>query len=168
MNKIGLFYGSTYGMTRKVAEQIKTAFKNFQVDLHDVKHTSAEQLSRYDFLIFGTSAWGVGEMQDDWKQWISAVEKFDFTGKKVALFGLGDQVKFPESFADGLGKLYRCISDRSVIKGKWPLKGYRYQSSLAEKDGTFVGLVLDENNQKEQTKERIKQWVSQVEKEFLS
>jgi len=30
-----------------------------------------------------------------------------------------------------------------------------------------VGLVLDENNQKEKTDERIKKWVVQLEKEFV-
>ncbi|VAW28145.1 Flavodoxin 1 [hydrothermal vent metagenome] len=166
MKVIGLFYGSTYGMTEDIAKKIKSAFKKFSVDLYDVKDTPKEVLNRYDYLIFGTSAWGIGEMQDDWERWIYALEDVDFSEKKVALFGLGDQKTYPESFVDGLGTLYCRLPDKSVVHGEWPTDGYKYYFSLAEKDGKFVGLVLDENNQKEKTGERIKKWVAQLEKEF--
>ncbi len=166
MKSIGLFYGSTYGMTEKVAEKIKEAFKNFSVELYDVKEAPKEALNQYDRLIFGTSAWGIGEMQDDWERWITSLEGIDFSGKKIALFGLGDQVKYPESFVDGLGTLYCRLPDKSVVVGEWPVEGYDYYFSLADKDGKFVGLVIDEHNQKDKTDERIRQWVAQLEKEF--
>ncbi len=167
MGTIGLFYGSTYGMTEKVAGKIKAAFGKHQVDLYNVKDASKEALEKYDYLIFGTSAWGIGEMQDDWERWISSLEGINFTGKKVALFGLGDQVKYPESFVDGLGTLYCRLPDKSVVTGEWPVEGYKYYFSLAEKEGRFVGLVLDEHNQKEKTDGRIKKWVKQLEEEFV-
>ncbi len=166
MKTIGLFYGSTYGMTEKIAEKIKSEFKTFKVDLYNVKDTPKETLEKYKYLIFGTSAWGIGEMQDDWERWIYALENVDFSKKKVALFGLGDQVKYPESFVDGLGTLYCRLPDKSVVVGEWPTKGYNYYFSLADKEGKFVGLVLDEHNQKEQTDDRIRQWVAQLEKAF--
>jgi len=167
MKAIGLFYGSTYGMTEKIAQTIKTTFKNFKVDLYNVKEAPPEALEKYDYLIFGTSAWGIGEMQDDWERWIFSLEKVNFSGKKVALFGLGDQVKYPESFVDGLGTLYCRLPDKSVVVGEWPVEGYKYYFSLAEKDGKFVGLALDEHNEKDKTSTRIKKWVAQLEKEFV-
>ncbi len=167
MKTIGLFYGSTYGMTETVAQKIKSAFTNFQVDLYNVKDTPRETPGKYDYLIFGTSAWGIGEMQDDWERWIYALENIDFSKKKVALFGLGDQVMYPESFVDGLGTLYCRLPDKSVVVGEWPVEGYKYYFSLADKDGKFVGLVLDENNQPDKTDKRIKKWVAQLEKEFV-
>ncbi|UBM62970.1 flavodoxin [Candidatus Sulfidibacterium hydrothermale] len=166
MKEIGLFYGSTYGMTETVARKIQSAFRKFRVMLHNVKDASADLPEKYDFLLFGTSAWGIGEMQSDWENWVFSLGKMDFSGKKVALFGLGDQKKFPDSFADGLGKLYSHLPDKSVVVGEWPLDGYSYHASLAEKNGRFVGLVLDENNQKDRTDERIRRWVDQLEKEF--
>ncbi len=166
MKTIGLFYGSTYGMTEKIAEKIKSEFKTFKVDLYNVKGAPKEALEKYKYLIFGTSAWGIGEMQDDWERWIYTLENVDFSGKKVALFGLGDQVKYPESFVDGLGTLYCRLPDKSVVVGEWATEGYNYYFSLADKEGKFVGLVLDEHNQKEQTDARIKAWVARLEKEF--
>lgn len=167
MKTIGLFYGSTYGMTEKIAEKIKKAFGKHKVVLYNVKDAPQEALEEYDYLIFGTSAWGIGEMQDDWERWIFELEDIDFSGKKVALFGLGDQKEYPESFVDGLGTLYCRLPNKSVVVGEWPTAGYKYYFSLADKDGKFVGLVLDENNQKEKSDERIKMWVSQLEKEFI-
>ncbi len=167
MKTIGLFYGSTYGMTEKIAEKIKMAFGKYKVVLYNVKDVPRKALEEYDYLIFGTSAWGIGEMQDDWERWIFELEDIDFSGKKVALFGLGDQKEYPESFVDGLGTLYCRLPDKSVVVGQWPTVGYKYYFSLADKDGKFVGLVLDENNQKEKSDERIRKWVAQLEKEFV-
>jgi len=70
MKTIGLFYGSTYGMTEKIAEKIKMAFGKYKVVLYNVKDVPRKALEEYDYLIFGTSAWGIGEMQDDWERWI--------------------------------------------------------------------------------------------------
>ncbi len=154
-------------MTEEVARKIKSAFGKQQVDIYNVKDSPDEALQQYDNLIFGTSAWGIGDMQDDWERWIYALEKIDFSGKKVALFGLGDQVKYPESFVDGLGTLYCRLPDKSVVVGEWPVKGYKYYFSLADKNGKFVGLVLDEHNQKEETDERIRKWVLQLKKVFV-
>ncbi len=167
MKAIGLFYGSTYGMTEDIANRIKSSFKKFRVDLYNVKEAPKEALKKYDYLIFGTSAWGIGEMQDDWERWIYSLEEIDFSEKKVALFGLGDQKAYPESFVDGLGILYCRLPDKSVVVGEWPTVGYKYYFSLADKDGKFVGLVLDENNQKGESDKRIRKWVVQLEKEFV-
>jgi len=167
MKPIGLFYGSTYGMTEKIAAKIKQAFDKEQVELYNVNDAGAEDLAKYDNLIFGTSAWGIGEMQDDWERFIVNLEDFDFSGKKLALFGLGDQKEYPESFVDGLGTLYCRLPDKSVVVGLWPAKDYTYYFSLADKEGEFVGLVIDEHNQAEKTGDRIKEWVSQLKKEFL-
>ncbi len=167
MKSIGIFYGSTYGMTESAAKLIKEAFgKAATVDVYNLKNSVVDDMKKYDNLIFGTSAWGIGEMQDDWERFIDEFEDFDFTGKKVALFGLGDQAEYPESFVDGLGTLYCRLPDKSVVVGQWPTKGYDYYFSLADIDGKFVGLVLDQHNEKEKSPQRIQQWVEQLKKEF--
>ncbi len=170
MKSIGIFYGSTYGMTEKVAERMKTTFGkevDVDVDVYNLKDITIDDMKKYDNLIFGTSAWGIGEMQDDWERFIDAFEDFDFSRRKVALFGLGDQKNYPESFVDGLGTLYCRLPDKSVVVGQWPTKGYDYYFSLADIEGKFVGLVIDEHNQASKSTERIKQWVEQLKKEFL-
>ena len=166
METIGIFYGSTYGMTEKSAVKIKEAFGRVKVDLYDLKEASVADMKKYSNLIFGTSAWGIGEMQDDWELTIDKLSEINFENKKVALFGLGDQNEYPESFVDGLGTLYCRLPDKSCVVGQWPVKGYDYYFSLADKDGSFVGLVLDDHNQEELSDSRIADWVKQLKKEF--
>lgn len=167
MEAVGLFFGSTYGMTKKSAAKIKKAFGRSKVDIYDLKNVSIEGMKKYTNLIFGTSAWGIGEMQDDWELTIDKLSAIDFSEKKVALFGLGDQKEYPESFVDGLGTLYCRLPDKSSVVGTWPVKGYNYYFSLAEKDGSFVGLVLDDHNQADLSDDRISDWVKQLKKEFI-
>lgn len=167
METIGLFYGTTYGMTQKSAEKIKKAFGNTKVDLYNLAHASVDDMKKYKNLIFGTSAWGIGEMQDEWEIFIDNLSDMDFSGRKLALFGLGDQKEYPESFVDGLGTLYCRLPDKSCVVGSWPIEGYNFYFSLANKDGEFVGLVLDDHQQKDLSDPRIKKWVTQLKKEFI-
>lgn len=166
MDTIGLFYGSTYGMTEKSAKTIVSAFKPNKVEIHNIKDATIDDIAKYTNLIFGTSAWGISEMQDDWEMFVDNLSQIDYSGKKLALFGLGDQKEYPESFVDALGTLYCRLPDKSVVVGKWPVVGYDYYFSLADKDGDFVGLVLDYHNQPELSEERIANWVDMLKKDF--
>lgn len=167
METIGIFYGSTYGMTEKIAEKVKKAFGRSKVDVINIKSASIEDMKKYKNLVFGTSAWGIGEMQDDWEYFIDDLPSLDFSDRKIALFGLGDQKEYPESFVDGLGTLYCRLPDKSCVVGQTSTEGYNFYFSLANKDGKFIGLVLDEHHQKNLTDERIKKWVAQLKKEFV-
>ena len=166
MKTIGLFYGSTYGMTEKIAQKVKKAFGNQPVEIHNIRDVEIEDIDKYELLIFGTSAWGIGEMQDDWERAIVKLEQIDFSKKKLALFGLGDQKEYPESFVDGLGILYCRLPNKDCVVGNWPTDGYNYYFSLADKDGKFVGLVLDEHNMADKTDGQIETWVKQLKKEL--
>lgn len=167
MKKIGLFYGgSSKGSTRKVAEKIREAIGAELVDIHNIADADTKLVGKYGLLILGTSAWGIGDMHRDWEVFIDRFTDIDFTGKKIALFGLGDQKTYPESFADGMGTIFCRLPDKSIVVGYWPTEGYHYYFSLAENEGRFVGLVIDEDTQSELTDERISRWTSQVKKEF--
>jgi flavodoxin I len=50
--------------------------------------------------------------------------------------------------------------------GYWPTDGYDFNESRAVKNGKFVGLALDEDNESELTDDRIKKWVVQIKGEF--
>ncbi|MFA8451500.1 MAG: flavodoxin [Bacteroidales bacterium] len=166
MNKIGIFYGSTNGSTEEVAKQLQRLFGKTKADLIDIKDASKVDVEKYQNLIFGTSAWGIGDMQDDWERFIYHFVDIDFGGKKIALFGLGDQEVFPESFVDGLGTLYCRIPVKESVVGFTSIEGYNFCFSIAERDGKFVGLVLDQHNQKSKSRQRIANWVDQLKLDF--
>lgn len=163
MKQVGIFYGSSAGDTERVAIQIKTAIGKTKVSVHDVLESCIEDLNQYSFLFFGISTWGIGKIQDDWEDFLSQLENTDLTGKKVALFGLGDQESYPDTFSDALGILYDKIQlTGCTIVGEWPVSGYKYIHSKAVRSGRFVGLVLDERNQPELTRERIYAWIKSL------
>lgn len=46
-------------------------------------------------------------------------------GKKVAIFGLGDQIRYPENFADGIGLLAEVFEeDEATLVGFTSSEGY--------------------------------------------
>jgi flavodoxin I len=164
---IGLFYGSTTGNTLHVAELIEAAFRPFEVDLHDVRKASPSDMNNYDIFVFGTSTWHWGGLQDEWAIFEDELDKAKLEGKKVALFGVGDQKRYPGHFVDGIGLLHDKTSSLAMeLIGTWPTDGYDYLESAAEIDGKFAGLVLDEDNESDKTQERVTAWVSQLKKEL--
>lgn len=163
MDKIGLFYGSSTGATRSVAERIARAFGPDEVELHDIAQADARQVEKYERLIFGVSTWGLGEMQDDWEAFSRRMNSLQLAGRTVALFGLGDQRAYPDTFLNALGTLYEKVKQRGgTVVGTWPTEGYEFTDSTAERDGRFVGLAIDEDSQPERTARRIADWVEQI------
>ena len=157
---IGIFYGSTMGATESIAEKIRDVIGQEMAKLYDVASTPVDTLNDYECIIFGTSTWGEGGLPDDWDAFITALDNIDLSGKKVALFGLGDQDIFPDTFVYSIGLIYEKVKERgATIVGSWPVSGYQFDESRAVRDGAFVGLVIDEENQPDLTDGRIKKWV---------
>jgi flavodoxin I len=160
MITIGLFFGSTTGNTEDAARQIQAALGEDLVSVQDVGQAKADTMKAYDVLIFGTSTWGCGEPQDDWARFEPELEKIDWSQKRVALFGLGDQYGYGDTFVDAMGMLYEAlVAQGAEVIGQWDGPGYEFTASRAFRDGQFVGLALDADNQPDMTAERVEQWV---------
>lgn len=166
MNKTGVFYGSSGGNTKSVAQKIADRLGVGTGNIHDVAKAKANDLAGYDTLLFGSSTWGLGDLQDDWEDFIREVDKADLTGKKVALFGCGDSSSYSDTFCDAMGKIYRAVKDKATVIGFTETAGYSFDSSEAVIDNRFVGLAVDEDNESRLTGERINQWVSQLKNEL--
>ncbi|MGB0563386.1 MAG: flavodoxin FldA [Spirulinaceae cyanobacterium] len=169
MAQIGLFYGTQTGNTETIAETIQAEFGGEGVvALHDMAEAGVDDFSQYACIIVGCPTWNVGELQADWDGFYeSDLDSVDFKGKKVAYFGVGDQVGYADNFQDAMGILEEKISALGgTTVGEWPTEGYDHEESKAERNGKFVGLALDEDNQPDLTEERIKTWVTQVKSAF--
>ncbi|MDJ0725686.1 MAG: flavodoxin FldA [Prochloraceae cyanobacterium] len=168
MSKIGLFYGSTTGNTETAAETIQKEFGGESVvKLHNITDVETSDFEAYDCLIIGCPTWNIGELQADWEGYIDELDDVEFSGKKVAYFGTGDQVGYTDNFQDAMGILEEKISSLGGnTVGMWPTDGYDFEGSKATKNGNFVGLALDEDNQAELSEQRIKDWVSKLKQEF--
>lgn len=170
MRSIALFYGSTNGNTTAVAQLIQREFAATgaaTVELFDIADFFLEEMLDFELLLLGIPTWDTGQLQKDWEQVFAEFDNLDLGGKRIALFGLGDQVGYPATFVDALCFLANKVSERGAqIVGRWPTLGYTFTSSWAVADGVFVGLVLDEDNQPELTELRVAAWVQQLLTEF--
>jgi flavodoxin I len=160
MGTIGIFYGSSGGNTESVAKRIARKLGVGDGDIYDVCRAKAGDLANYDVLLFGTSTWGLGDMQDDWEGFVHPVAAADLSGKKIGLFGCGDSSSYPDTFCDGMGKIYNAIRDKATVIGFTDTEGYSFDASEAVVNNQFVGLALDEDNESDQTEERINQWIN--------
>ena len=168
MTAIGLFVGSTTGKTEAAAEGIQKEFGGEGVvTIHEISEVENSDFEQYDKIIIGSPTWDIGELQADWDGYFEELDDIDFSGKKIAYFGTGDQIGYEENFQDAMGILEEKISELGgTTVGNWPTDGYEFEGSKAVKNGKFVGLALDDDNQSELTEERIKKWVAQVKGEF--
>ena len=85
MSKIGIFYGSTTGNTEMVAQEIQKLLGEELVDLHDVESADKMSLNNYDLLLFGIPTWDIGELQEDWEDWLENLDapEVKLEGKKL-------------------------------------------------------------------------------------
>jgi flavodoxin I len=161
---VGIFYGSSTGNTKDVATKLQEALG---ADLHNITDVDADAIAGYDAIVFATSTWGAGDLQDDWEDFFPNLDDIDFSGKKVAIMGLGDQENYGDTFVDGMAVLAEKVEEQGgQIVGHTPTDGYEYDNSEAETDGRFVGLVIDEDNQSDLTDERVKKWAAELKAAF--
>lgn len=115
MEKIGIFYGSTTGITESVAYRLAELMHVKKEDLHDVARSKPSEIGQYDLLLLGSSTWGSGDLQDDWYDFLDGIETLDLKDKTIALFGCGDQ-SMSDTFCNAVGTIYhRLQKNRSNI-----------------------------------------------------
>jgi flavodoxin II len=133
--------------------------------MYKVGETSLSEAILYSNLIFGIPTWDYGELQEDWEENWSILDTLDLHNKKVALYGVGDQLGYPDWFLDAMGYLHDKIVLRGAqVVGYWPNSGYEFESSqaLTPDKKYFVGLAIDEENQFDLSDERIARWVKEL------
>lgn len=167
MNKVGLFWGSDTGMTEEIVTVLLDLIGVDQIASINVFNATPKDFEAYSRLILGLSTWYDGELQSDWDEFFEQFQTINFSGKTVALFGLGDQEGYGEFFVDGIGIIGNVVEQNGgTIVGKWSTKGYDFEASKAiDFNGDFMGLAIDEDNQPEQTDKRLEKWVDQLKKE---
>lgn len=170
MAKVGLFFGSNTGNTEAVAYQIQEAFNQVapdSVSVHNIGASSPDDILQYQYLIFGIPTWNVGQLQDDWEAFLPNFKNMNMDGKKLAIFGLGDQNGYGFNFLDAVGMLAdEAMLAGAELYGMWSTSNYEYEESLAEVEDYFLGLGVDNDGQEDLTPKRIKQWVQDVKVEF--
>ncbi len=171
MKKIALIYWPKKGSTEDAAIKIISKFERNSVKLFTITNIATAEFALYDGFIIGGSTTGADNWEDAhkdrWNDFFVRLKSADLKGKPVAIFGLGNQILYPNNFVDGISEIREQFEKAGArIVGSWPAKGYEFKDSKAFKDGQFFGLALDSDQQEELTDDRINGWVDKVKMEF--
>lgn len=157
---VTVVYGSDGGATKAVAARIA---KKLNGKIVDIKSAAPGDFETCTLLILGVPTYGEGDLQSDWEENFENLQSANIAKKNVALFGLGDQETYPESFLDAMGILYdQVVEQGATVIGFTDTGDFNYANSLAEREGKFVGLALDEDTQPGKTGKRITAWINQL------
>lgn len=167
MNKTAIFYSFNTKNSSKAAEKIIEAYGESDIDTVNVNELSEDKFLSYNNLILSAPTWFDGELPNYWDEFVPTLEELDLTGKKVAIFGMGDQLSYPENFGDAVGILASLVEKQGAkVIGSTSSEGYSFEKSRANVNGIFLGLLLDAENQDNLTDRRIKDWVDEIKVSF--
>lgn len=176
MAKIGIFFGTDTGRTRLIAKQIAKKLGDAADAPVNIGRTTLADFLAYDALILGSPTLGDGELpgqsvglsQPSWEEFLPELAGADLSGKVAAIFGLGDQKKYPDEFVDAIGIIHDAlVAAGARVVGRWPIAGYEFAASQAVDGDDFLGLALDQINQPVFTEQRIDTWLAQIRPELL-
>lgn len=166
MKKIGLFYATKAEKTSWVAKKIQEILGK-DAEAVEVENAWQKDFEAYDRLIVGASTWFDGELPTYWDELLPELESLNLKGKKIALFGLGDEVHYPDNFADGLGILAELFEKAgATLVGFTSTEGYTFRKSHALRGDKWCGLVVDLDNHSEKAEKQISEWCKQVKAEL--
>ena len=176
MAKIGIFFGTDTGRTRLIAKQIAKKLGEDAAAPVNIGRATVDEFLAYDALILGSPTLGDGELpgqsvglaQPSWEEFLPHLASAYLSGKVVAIYGLGDQKKYPDEFVDAIGLIHDALLARGArLVGYWPTAGYEFAASQAVDGDHFLGLALDQINQPVLTEQRLDTWLAQIRPELL-
>jgi len=175
-NKILIVYGTSTGSTETVADMIAAEFGSDAegpIEIDGIHGSLAKKFADFDAIIVGTPTWNTGADTErsgtGWDEiYYDEMQDLNISGKKVAVFGLGDQISYSENYADASGELHDVFKDLGCeMMGYTSYEGYEHESSKAVRGDKFCGLLCDMVNEDDLSEGRVKNWVSQLKAEGI-
>lgn len=170
MGKTILMYWPKAGNVEFCAKLIAEKYED--IEIKSIDEVKEEDIKNHGQLIIGCSTvgsetWSNTDNSDPWPAFIKQIDNVGVADKSIALFGLGDQIRWPKHYVDGMGVLHEQFSAKGAkMIGRWPVEGYDHEESEAQEGNVFFGLALDEDHQPEFSEERVEKWVKQIKTEF--
>ncbi len=159
--KIGIFYGSSTGNTKKISYLIYTKLvKYVYCKIFNISEINLSEFNKFDILILGTSTWYYGRLQFDWYNFLNYNKNIILKKKIICFFGCGNKLNYSYTFCDGLYYLYKSYNKNNTIIGYWNnIYKFKNSKSLLCKN-YFLGLVIDDNNSYKINNKIINIWLS--------
>merc|ERR1712216_286095 len=123
----------------------------------DIADLTGEGVASYDGLIVGAPTWHTGA---DTERSGTAWDDF--------IYGLGDSSGYADNFCDAMDELKSCFEGQgATVIGSVSTDSYEYEDSKSVADGKFVGLACDEDNEPDESEERVNAWIDQIKSEGM-
>merc|ERR1719236_457460 len=161
---VGLIFGTQSGKTEEVAGFVAAETGLEATDVGDVE---PDAMTGYDGLIVGVPTWHTGADEQRsgtaWDDYLDQIKALDLGGKPVAIFGSGDSIGYGDNFCDAIEELHSTFEAAGAkMLGYVDASGYQHSDSKSDRDGKFLGLPLDQDNEDDKSEDRIKAWVDQL------
>ncbi|HCD33316.1 MAG TPA: flavodoxin [Phycisphaerales bacterium] len=162
--RVILVYGSVTTKTEMVAKLIEEQLGDHLEKSVEVSEIEPADLKEYDLVIAGIPTWDVGELEYSWQDFYDNMDGQDYSGLHIAIFGLGDQDAYADTYQDAMGILYdkfiECGAGGQI--GFTSVDGHDHDESKAQQGDQFCGLAIDEDNQSNLTEERVNDWCEEL------
>lgn len=166
MKNIALIYWPSGGSVERCATVFGEKAEN--IELFKLEDLTPEKVASYDTFIFGGSTVGADHWSNDdsansWSKFFAEIANYKLSGKKASIYGLGNQLIYPDQFVDGMAYIKKnLVAQGMTVTGAWSTEGYDFEESQSIEDNKFIGLALDEDAQPELTEERIEAWLKEI------
>jgi len=166
---VGIFFATQTGNTEAVATTIG---EQAGVEAGDVGEIEVGDLADYEGLIVGCPTWNTGADEyrsgTAWDDILDDIKGLDLKGKPVAIFGCGDSGSYGENFCDGIEELHETFkASGAKMVGYVDASNYEHEESKSVRGDKFLGLPLDQDNEEDQTEDRVKAWITQIKSEGM-
>ncbi len=168
---VGIYFATTTGKTEDIAERLHGMLNLAESpkDLADV--TDINELAELDGIICGIPTWNTGADSERsgtaWDSMLEEIGSLSLTGKKVAIFGLGDSSTYTENFCDAIEELHSYfVKAGASMVGYVDKADYTFEESKSLIGDKFCGLPLDEDSESDLTDDRLDKWAAQLKKEM--
>ena len=168
---VGIYFATTTGKTEDIAERLHGMLGSADApkDLADVDDVS--ELANLDGIICGIPTWNTGADSERsgtaWDSMLEDIGSLSLSGKKVAIFGLGDSSTYTENFCDAMEELHSYfVKAGASMVGYVDKTDYTFEESKSVIGDSFCGLALDEDSESDMTDERLEKWSSQLKSEI--
>lgn len=155
-------FGATEVVAEQLAEELSVRLGS-DVSARDITWFDPAQLADYDLIVIGSSTWNIGQLPSDLVVKLPQLATLDLSGCRLALFGTGDQLSYPDTYLDAVGIIAEELQATGArLIGTVPATDYNFGFSLALREERLLGLGVDEDNEPELTAVRLTAWVDQL------
>ncbi len=168
---VGIYFATTTGKTEDIAERLHGLLDGAESprDMSDVDDLN--EFTNHEGIICGIPTWNTGADSERsgtaWDALLEEIGSLNLSGKKVAIFGLGDSSTYTENYCDAMEELHRFFKQAgATMVGYVSTKEYTFDESKSAIGDVFCGLPLDEDSESDMTDARISQWSEQLKQEM--